>query len=204
MKANGSKSEDSPSEIILASASPRRKTILERMGYSFRILVPDIEETIDSTLDPEGNAERLARMKTHAVADSLDTGLVIGCDTIVAVENRILGKPASAEDAFDILSFLSGKTQRVISGICLKDCDTGAERCGHDVTRVFTKPMSKKEIDEYIATGECFGKAGAYAIQETGDRFIERIEGSFDNVVGFPSELFARYFDELFPGFNRD
>lgn len=183
--------------LILASASPRRKTILERMGFDFDVVPAEVEETLDASRTPEENAERLARSKAGAVAGRLGRGTVIGCDTIVAVENRIMGKPGSEEEAREILSFLSGKKQRVISGLCLIHPGLGAELVGHDVTLVHTRPMSMQEIDEYIATGECFGKAGAYAIQETGDRFIDGLEGSFDNVVGFPSELFHEFIEQL-------
>jgi septum formation protein len=183
--------------LILASASPRRKSILERLGYAFEVVPADVEETVDGRFTPEENAERLARFKAQSVAGRLDHATVIGCDTLVAVGNRIVGKPADEKEAREILSFLSGKTQRVISGLCLIDPDRKAALTGHDVTLVYTRPMTMQEIDEYIETGECFGKAGAYAIQETGDRFIDRLEGSFDNVVGFPSELFHTFMEQL-------
>jgi len=183
--------------LILASASPRRKKILDRLGYDFRIIPSTVEESFLSGQAPEKNAERLAREKAMDVAKRLDQGTVIGCDTVVAVEKKVLGKPASAEDARMILSCLSGKTQRVISGLYLFHVRSGIEKCGHEETSVFTRPMSRHDIDEYIATGECYGKAGAYAIQETGDRFIDKVEGSMDNVVGFPSVLFENLLNEL-------
>lgn len=184
------------SPLILASASPRRKDLLERLGFEFDLRPSRVDELLDADT-PERNAQRLAGLKARAVVEGLKSGVVIGCDTVVAVESEILGKPADEADARRILSYLSGKVQRVISGLCLIDVRSGIELCGHEVTWVHTRPMSPREIDEYIATGECFGKAGAYAIQETGDRFIDRLEGSFDNVVGFPTELFIRYWNEL-------
>ena len=183
--------------LVLASVSPRRQDILKGLGLVFEVIPSGIEESVSAGRSPEENAQELARLKARAVAARVERGTVIGCDTLVAVEDKILGKPVSPQDAKRILSLLSGKTQRVISGLCLIHQPTGQELCGHEVTTVFTKPMSKRDIDEYVATGEGLDKAGAYAIQETGDRFIERLEGSFDNVVGFPTELFTRFTDRL-------
>jgi septum formation protein len=183
--------------LILASASPRRRDILARLGYTFTIRPAEVEEALQDGESPERAAARLARLKARAVADGLGEGVVIGCDTVVAVGETVLGKPDNREEARRILSILSGKVQRVISGLCLIHPATGIEISGHETTKVFTRPMTAKDIEDYIDTGECFGKAGAYAIQETGDRFIERLEGSFDNVVGFPSELFKRLFEAL-------
>jgi len=184
--------------VILASASPRRRNILSTLGVDFEIRPVTIDEPDPTGLgEPSAAARELACWKARHVARSLKEGTVIGSDTIVAVGETILGKPASAGDARRILSFLSGKVQDVISGLCLVHKPTGVELSGFDRTRIYTKPMTLDEIDAYVATGECFGKAGAYAIQETGDRFVERIEGSFDNVVGFPTELFLETFEEL-------
>jgi septum formation protein len=179
--------------LILASSSPRRKEILDRMGLRFEIRPARVDETLRSGEKPEASAARLARLKARTVAGLIEAGTVIGCDTVVAVGDRIMGKPASREDARRILSALSGRTQRVITGLCLVHGPRGLEISGYDVTRIYTKPMSDEDIEAYIETGECFGKAGAYAIQETGDRFVDRLEGSFDNVVGFPSELFQAF-----------
>ena len=178
--------------LILASASPRRREILERMKCSFKVMPSSMEETVFAGLSPEDNAEELSKGKARAVAARLDRGTVVGCDTLVAVDKKILGKPASPEEAKRILTFLSGKMQKVISGLCLIHVKTGIELTGHEVTKVYTRPMSRRDVEDYVATGEGIDKAGAYAIQETGDRFIERLEGSFDNVVGFPTELFER------------
>jgi septum formation protein len=204
--------------LILASASPRRRDIMTRLGLRFEIKPSDVEEPDlappglpddDSAAfsaaaieagacgSPAGLAETLATLKARRVAEQCSGGTVIGSDTVVAVGAAVLGKPGSEEDARRILSFLSGKTQEVISGLCIIHRPSGIELSGHDVTRIWTRHMTADDIDEYIATGECFGKAGAYAIQETGDRFVERIEGSFDNVVGFPTELFETMMAEM-------
>ena len=183
--------------LVLASASPRRRRILDALGLPFIVHPADVEEGVDPAIPPEANAEILARRKACAVSGMRREGTVIGCDTLVSAEGVILGKPSSAGDARRILSFLSGKVQCVISGLCLIHVPTGRMLCDHAVTRLWTRPMSAEEIDAYVATGECFGKAGAYAIQETGDRFIERMEGSFHNVVGFPTELFLCLMETL-------
>jgi len=184
--------------LVLASASPRRRDILERLGLTFRVRPASNDEPEAAALgEPCAAARELACWKARNVAESIDAGTIIGSDTIVAVGKTILGKPASADDARQILAFLSGKVQDVISGLCLVHKPTGIELSGFDRTRIYTKPMTGGEIDAYVATGECFGKAGAYAIQETGDRFVEQIEGSFDNVVGFPTELFVSTVEEL-------
>lgn len=195
--------------LILASASPRRRDILTRLGLRFEVKPSDVEEpdlappdsddftAAGAGLSPADLAENLAALKARRVAEQCDGGTVIGSDTVVAVGSAVLGKPGSQEDARRILSFLSGKTQEVISGLCIIHRPSGIELSGHDVTRIWTRHMTAGDIEEYIATGECFGKAGAYAIQETGDRFVERIEGSFDNVVGFPTELFETMMAEM-------
>ncbi len=186
--------------IVLASASPQRRRILERLGLDFEICPSHIDESGSGELDglePVHLAERLAISKARSVAKLRKEGTVIGADTVVTVGNIVLGKPRSREDAHRILTSLSGKVQEVVTGLCLFHVKPDIMLSGAEKTRVITKPMSKKDIDDYIATGECFGKAGAYAIQETGDRFVERLEGSFDNVVGFPTELFIRFFEEL-------
>jgi septum formation protein len=183
--------------LILASASPRRKGILEDLGLQFEVIHSSVKENHLPNQMPEEVAKHLSRLKAQRVAKNLHRGTVIGCDTVVSVEARTIGKPSSPEEAKSILSFLSGKTQRVISGLCMIHIESNIEICGYDVTKVYTKPMTQREIDEYVATGEGLDKAGAYAIQETGDRFIERVEGSFDNVVGFPTELFKDFVSEL-------
>ena len=183
--------------LILASASPRRKAILERLGLEFDLRPFDVDETIHPGDTPETAAERLARRKAAAAAEVVTKGTIIGCDTLVAVKDTILGKPEDEGDAKRMLTFLSGKTQRVISGLALIHRSTGIELSGYASTTLYTRAMSSADIEAYVATGECFGKAGAYAIQETGDRFIERLEGSYDNVVGFPTELFLDSMAEL-------
>lgn len=175
---------------ILASSSPRRRDILRRLGLSFETRPPVVDEAPRPDEAPAALAERLARAKAEAVSAQLAGAVVIGCDTVVAVDDRVLGKPASAAEARAMLTALSGRTHRVISGLCLIDATGGRSISGAECTEVAMRPWSDGEIEEYIASGECFGKAGAYAIQESADRFVVALRGSYDNVVGFPTDLF--------------
>lgn len=139
---------------------------------------------------PEALAERLARVKAEAIAGGLDVpAWVIGSDTVVALGSDVLGKPEDAADAASMLRRLSGQTHRVISGLCLIGVPQGPVRSGVATTEVVMRPWSEDEVAAYVASGECFGKAGAYAIQESADRFVTELKGSYDNVVGLPSEL---------------
>ena len=179
-------------DIILASSSPRRRQLLADAGYDFRIVEPDADETAPPGMSPTEHAKLLAQRKAHAVASTLDSGLVIGADTVVACSDEIIGKPDDAAHAAQILSRLSGTRHAVITAVCLIDAATGEERCDADTTFIQMRNVPRQAIDAYVATGECFGKAGAYAIQETADAFIDHIEGSFSNVVGLPMELLGR------------
>ena len=138
--------------------------------------------------------ESLAYMKATASIEShgLRRGLVLGADTIVVLGDEIIGKPADEADARRILSQLSGAEQRVMTGVALVDAATGRRWLAHDVTRLRMRRMTPQEIDAYVAGGEAMGKAGAYAIQETGDRYVEQMDGSMTNVVGLPMELLER------------
>ena len=196
-----SKKEIELPRLILASASPRRKKIFEEAGYRFEIADPgDAEDAIDAAHTPAQLAIDKARAKAHAVAAALKPpfpALVIGADTLVAALGKVIGKPLDRADATAILSGLSGTRHCVISGVCTIPVvarDTGAELLPAlefaESTWVTMRRMSSDAIAEYVNSGQSDGKAGAYAIQENGDKFVERIEGSFLNVVGFPLERF--------------
>ena len=131
------------------------------------------------------------------MAQSVSHGLVLGADTLVALDDNIIGKPDSREHAIAILKRLSGRCQLVITGLCLIDAGTNRRCVASEITQVTMRPMSQAEIEAYVDSGEAMGKAGAYAIQETGDRFIERIDGSFSNVVGLPLTLLRRLLTEI-------
>lgn len=183
--------------IILASASPRRRELLTRLGEPFEVMAPDVHEDVDPHTSPERAAEILAERKAVAVANLLREGIVIGADTLVALDAERIGKPVDREDAICILRRLSGRRQRVITGVCVLDVASGRKAVGSETTWVTMRPMTETEIEEYVDSGEAMGKAGAYAIQETGDRYVENVEGDFDNVVGLPLGLVRRLLAEV-------
>lgn len=177
--------------VILASKSPRRKELLEQIGLSFEVLVSDSDENLDIDI-PEEFVKELSRIKSKAVMDLMDgideNTLIIGADTIVVYDGKILGKPKDEEDAFCMLKMLSDNEHEVITGVTLLskkngkiDMDTFFEK-----TKVFTYKMSDSEIKEYIATKEPMDKAGSYGIQGIGGKFIKKIDGDYNNVVGLP------------------
>lgn len=172
--------------FILASASPRRKELLNQVGMQFEIIKSDVEEFITSTA-PEQVVMELSRQKAedvyHNLIDKKDV-IVIGADTIVYNNNRILGKPKDKEDAFKMISDLSGKSHDVYTGVTL-DID-GKIVSFAEKTRVDVYAMTESEIYDYIATGEPMDKAGAYAIQGYFAAYIKGIEGDYNNVVGLP------------------
>lgn len=191
-------------KLILASSSPRRRQLLADAGYDFVVIEPADDEEAPDGLAPGDHATLLARRKAKAVADGLNSGLVLGADTVVEAGNEIIGKPSDAQHATQILTRLSGTRHAVTTALCLIDAATGRDRCELDTTVIQMRNVSRDAIEAYVATGECFGKAGAYAIQENGDAFIERIEGSFSNVVGLPMELLAHMLSADEPKFLCD
>ena len=172
------------SGIILASGSPRRKELMERAGLDFSIVTADVDETIPEGTPPNEAVTALAVKKARAVARDHPDRLVIGADTVVSIDGRILGKPSDAEDARRMLSLLSGRMHRVYTGIALIKNDR--VKSFYDETAVHFYKLSDEEIRAYIATGEPMDKAGAYGIQGRGCTLVQRIEGDFFNVVGFP------------------
>lgn len=177
--------------IILASNSPRRKDLLKQIGVDFTIDPADVDERVLPNEQPEEYAVRVALDKARVAADRAGAGIVIAADTIVVLNDEILGKPADAEDAERMLLLLSGKAHRVITGLAVMDAATGRAFTGASLTRVWFRSLSPREIASYVATGEPLDKAGAYGIQERGALFVERIEGCYFNVVGLPLSLLA-------------
>ena len=185
--------EDGTGALILASASPRRRALLAEAGISFTAVEPPLPEPHDgiARLAPAQQAEALAYYKARAVAGEDPPGRVLGADTVVALGREVLHKPADATDARRMLGALSNSRHAVITGVAL--LGPGARRCiCSDWTWITMRPMSEAEIEAYIASGEWAGKAGAYAIQETADRFVVAVDGSITNVVGLPMELVGR------------
>lgn len=178
--------------LVLASASPRRRELLAQLGVEFRVEPADVDETPLPGADGEDAAREIATRKALVVARTTDEP-VIGADTIVvAADGEFLGKPRDAADARRILGKLSGTTHRVITGVCVATARGSRLLTAVETTSVTMRPLRADEIDAYVATGECFDKAGAYAIQETGDRFVVRIDGGRTNVVGLPLEAASR------------
>jgi len=180
-------------EWILASASPRRKEILDRLGMSFRIDPSHIKEP-DCRPDeaPSSYVVRIARMKARETAKGYNAGIIIGADTVVVSGNDLLGKPASREDARTMLSRLGGRWHEVLSGLCIFDCDKGLSRAGYSRSRVHFRRLASSDIEWYLDRGEYIDKAGAYAVQGYASLFIDSIEGCYFNIVGFPIALFEK------------
>ena len=175
-------------KLVLASGSPRRAEILERAGWPHEIIVAGIDETVLPNEEPAAYVQRLARSKAEAVANRLEVGLVLGADTTVVIANQILGQPLDEADARRMLRLLNAKWHDVLTGVAVVRVG-GETRVAYQTTRVRFAEISEQEIDWYIATGEPFGKAGAYGIQGKASLFIEEIEGDYFNIMGLPIRL---------------
>ena len=177
--------------FVLASNSPRRIELLRERGYLFEVMPsPVVEpEPRSDNCKPTHWAEALSYFKARSVAKQLADGVVLAADTIVAHEDHLFGKPRDADDARRILLALSGTTHQVITGVTLLDAASGERRIRHDVTEVTMREMRGSVLEEYLAKGLWQGKAGAYGIQDRSDANVERISGSYSNVVGLPMEL---------------
>jgi septum formation protein len=175
-------------DIVLASASPRRRELLAQVGIRFLVVPSNADETLLADETAEMHAIRLSRDKALEVASrqSVAGRWFIGSDTVVVRDDVVLGKPVDKAEAGAMLASLSGRSHRVISGYAVHDRDSGRTLSDAVVTRVFFKELTHREIEGYIATGEPFDKAGAYAIQGIGSFMVPRIEGSYTNVVGLP------------------
>lgn len=171
--------------IILASASPRRREILDLMGVPYIVKPAKTELSPDLILSPEDAVLRVARGKAEEIAQDHPDEVVLGADTVVVVDGRILGKPKDREDAKTMLRQLSGREHRVITAVWL--CDGERSEGFADSASVTFLPMTEEEIDAYVASGEPMGKAGSYAIQGRGMRHIRGIHGDFYTVMGLPS-----------------
>ncbi|MCD6405669.1 MAG: septum formation protein Maf [Planctomycetes bacterium] len=184
--------------LVLASSSPRRRVLLAEGGYSFEVIASDVDESLPAGLSPEDAAVEVARRKALAVAAEAAGAVVLAADTIVVTsEGEVLGKPDTPDDARRMLGCLCGTTHRVITGVFILDTAAGRSLGRAVSTTIVFGEMSPGRIEEYVASGEAMGKAGAYAIQETGDRFVREVRGSFSNVVGLPMEAVGEMLDDL-------
>jgi len=170
--------------LILASASPRRRQLLQEIGLKFRVIPSHIKEPLYPGLAPSGLVKKLALLKAAAVARELKKGIVIGADTIVVRKGEILGKPRDRAHAKQILSKLGGSIHYVYTGVALIDAASGKTMVDYEKTRVKMKKLSPSEIEYH--SGRHLDKAGAYAVQEEKDAFVEKIDGCYYNVVGLP------------------
>ena len=177
------------SKLILASASPRRAEILRTVGWPFEALPADIDESRRAGEDAVTYVERVARAKAEAAALLAPGATVLGADTVVVVENEILGKPVDDEDARRMLRLLRDRWHQVLTGVALVNPEAGSLKVAHEVTEVRFAEMSEDEISWYVASGEPMDKAGAYAIQGQGARFVKEIRGDYFNIVGLPVRL---------------
>jgi len=176
-------------KVILASASPRRAEILRTVDWPFETLPLDIDETRVAGEDAVTYVQRVARAKAEAAAIRYPAAMIVAADTVVVISEKILGKPRDDEDARGMLRSLSGQWHRVLTGVVFIDGAAGGVRVDYESTEVKFALMSATEIDWYVASGEPMDKAGAYAIQGLGARFIEGIRGDYFNVVGLPVRL---------------
>ena len=174
--------------LILASASPRRAELLRAAGIEFDVILADVDEAMDPEDHPAGYARRVAQLKAEAVIPHAPGRPVLGADTIVVIDNEVLGKPVDAADARRMLGLLSGRAHTVMTAVCLVNPAAGSGRVQTSVARTTVEfaPLSHAEIAWYVASGEPADKAGGYAIQGLGSRFVTRIDGSYSNVVGLP------------------
>ncbi len=177
-------------EIILASASPRRRELLGLVTEQFQCVPADIDETVPESISADDSAEYLACLKAEHIAASRPDSIVIGCDTVVVNDGEVYGKPSSEEEAFRMLSSLSGRVHRVITGVCI--CCGGEKKSFSEVTEVEFFALSEKEIRDYIATGSPMDKAGAYGIQDGSLLPAKSIKGDYFNVVGLPAGRLRR------------
>jgi septum formation protein len=174
-------------KIILASKSPRRQELLRQMDVDFEIVLKEVDESYPENLTPEEIAVYIADKKAKAYDGTLGDEAVLTADTIVTIDDLILGKPEDAADAVRMLKLLSGRVHRVVTGVCI--LYKQQYNLFHDVSQVFFRTLTDAEIESYVEAYKPFDKAGAYGIQEwVGITAIQRIEGSYTNVVGLPTE----------------
>lgn len=185
------------SKLVLASASPRRRELLARLGLPFTIQPSRIDESVYRHLPPVVRVEALALAKAREVAASLSDALVLGADTMVVCAGQVLGKPASPSAATRMLAFLSGRTHFVYTGVAVVRAPCGPEKVTHASTAVTFRNLTPEQISAYVATGEPLDKAGAYGIQGRGALLVAGIKGDYFNVVGLPlvqvEELLATF-----------
>jgi septum formation protein len=191
-----------PYNLILASASPRRRDLMTQAGYNFKVVPSDVDE---KSISPDGllssrYAELLALAKAENIALRYPDDVVIGADTIVDFNGQIIGKPADAADARRITEMLFSDTHKVITGIAILRLAGGLKMVRHDTSVIYPRRLTPEQIEAHITGGSWRDKAGAYAIQETGDELIEKFDGSLSNIMGMPMELLERMLQDIAGG----
>ena len=174
--------------IILASASPRRRELLRQAGVEFRVVSSDAPEIHDDYLTARETAQLNAYRKARAVAKKFPDALVLGADTLVTLDTKLFGKPASLEEAYQMLELLQGRTHQVVTAICLLNLRSHQQKVFTETTSVTFRPLDAVKIRRYLNKVNPLDKAGAYGIQEEGDLIVEKVSGSYSNVVGLPVE----------------
>ena len=173
-------------KIILASASPRRKEILEKTGLQFIVDAGDYEEDLSLRMPARRLARYLSCEKAKAVAEKYKNAIIIAADTIISLDDKVFGKPHTDSEAIKMLNILNGKAHDVITAFTIIDTGERQRMSRSVVTKVYFRKMTMREIEEYVRTGEPLDKAGAYAIQGLGAAIVKKIEGDYNNVVGLP------------------
>ncbi len=189
-------------QLVLASASPRRSALLSQIGLTFEVRPSDVVEpphNIHSNNPASEVTQKLALLKATAVTQHFDDAIIIGADTLVSLDGKLLGKPTDDAEAFEMLTHLSGTCHEVVTGVALVDAGTGREIVWSEATQVYFRELQSTEIDAYIASGETSDKAGAYGIQGRGAAFVRRIDGCYFNVVGLPLASLVEHFKTLIP-----
>jgi len=191
-------------DIVLASASPRRRELLKKIVDDFRVIPSCIDEDKIREPDPVKFALEAAILKARDIGERHPSSLVIAADTIVCLGNRIIGKPRDREDARRTLGALSGTRHRVITAVALFKKDEGKLRSGYEESFVRFRRLDASAIETYLDSGDPLDKAGSYAIQEVNDAFVESLEGDYDNVVGLPVQLLRRLLEQFPEGETDD
>ncbi len=193
-------------KVILASGSSSRRGIFESMGVNFEVIIPQVKEELKENSSPEEIAQEIAYKKAENVSQKIKDGIVIGADTIVSLNNRTFGKPKNKYEAIEMLKTLSGTKHKVITGISfivVKEGEIVEKITDREVTWVKMKNISLNEVKKYVEENLPLDKSGSYAVQEEGDRFVDKIEGDFYNVVGLPKYKVKRILEMLFKKYGK-
>lgn len=184
--------------LILASASEGRKTVLSQAGFEFTVCSSNFAEDLIAESDPYQLVSLLSVEKARAVAKKFQNAIIIGADTVVYYHGKILGKPKTMVEAKKMLKFLSGKIHLMITGLTVIDCDSKKIITKTSATKIFFRRLADDEINEYAKTGEPMTKAGGYAIQGKGGKFVDKIEGEYSGALGLPLKLLKQIFTDEF------